>query len=182
MPRRGQRPPAAAHLASVSRVDSSIAGIVAIAGCGLALVALALVVRLLLTVRRLRAAQRVVMGEHGDQDLVAHGARLDESFRGLHAYVESVAVGLDERLGVVEERLDGAIAYHGLVRYDAYNEMSGRQSTSIALLDARRNGVVLSSIHHREQARLYAKLIHDGRGELQLSPEEADAVSQALAG
>jgi hypothetical protein len=163
-------------------VDSSTAGIVAVAGCVLAFLALGLVVRLLLTVRRMRASLRTVMGEHADRDLVAHAAQLEQSFRSLHGYVEDVAERLDARLGVVEERLDGAIAYHGLVRYDAYNEMSGRQSTSIALLDTRRNGVVLSSIHHREQARLYAKLIRDGEGELQLSPEEAEAVSQALAG
>ena len=163
-------------------MDSSTAGIVAVAGCVLALLALGLVVRLLLTVRRMRASQRTVMGEHADRDLVAHAAQLEQSFRSLHGYVEDVAERLDARLGIAEERLDGAIAYHGLVRYDAYNEMSGRQSTSIALLDTRRNGVVLSSIHHREQARLYAKLIRDGEGELQLSPEEAEAVSQALAG
>ena len=89
---------------------------------------------------------------------------------------------LDARLGAAEDRLDGAIAYRGLVRYDAYNEMSGRQSTSIALLDARRSGVVLSSIHHRDQARLYAKQVVDGRGELELSPEEEEAVRAALAG
>jgi hypothetical protein len=163
-------------------VDSSTAGIVAVAAAALALVAIGLAVWLLVTVRRLRAAQRAVIGEHGERDLVAHGAQLEQSFRALHGYVEDVAARLDDRLGVVEERLDGTIAYHGLVRYDAYNEMSGRQSTSIVLLDARRNGVVLSSIHHREQARLYAKLIRDGQGELQLSPEEAEAVGQALSG
>ena len=42
--------------------------------------------------------------------------------------------------------------------------MSGRQSTSIALLDATRSGIVLSSIHHRDSARLYAKQVHAGRG------------------
>ena len=68
------------------------------------------------------------------------------------------------------------------MRYDAYNEMSGHQSTSIALLDATRSGVVLSSIHHREQARLYAKQVHDGQAELELSPEEAEAVRIAMAG
>jgi len=161
---------------------SSTAGIVAIAGCAVAVVALALAAWLLRTVHRLRAGQRAVLGEHGDSDLVAHAARLEESFRSLHAYVEDVSARLDTRVGVAEDRLDGAIAYHGLVRYDAYNEMSGRQSTSIALLDTHRSGVVLSSIHHREQARLYAKLIHEGEGELQLSPEEAEAVRQALAG
>ena len=60
--------------------------------------------------------------------------------------------------------------------------MSGRQSTSIALLDHRRSGVVLSSIHHREQARLYAKQVRDGEAELELSPEEAEAVQRALGG
>ena len=161
---------------------TSTAGIVALAGCALALVALGLALRLLVVLRRLRGAQAAVLGEHGQSDLVAHAAGLEEGYRTLHAYVEDVAARLDERLGTVEERLDGAIAYHGLVRYDAYNEMSGRQSTSIALLDSHRSGVVLSSIHHREQARLYAKLIHEGQGELQLSPEEAEAVRQALAG
>jgi len=163
-------------------VTSSTAGIVAIAGCAVAVLAVALAVRLLLQVRRLRTAQRAVLGEHGERDLVGHAANLEAGFRTLHAYVEDVAARLDARVGVAEERLDGAIAYHGLVRYDAYNEMSGRQSTSIALLDTHRSGVVLSSIHHREQARLYAKLIREGEGELQLSPEEAEAVRQALAG
>jgi hypothetical protein len=73
------------------------------------------------------------------------------------------------------------VAYRALVRYDAYNEMSGRQSTSIALLDARRSGVVLSSIHHRDQARLYAKQVVEGQGQLELSPEEHEAIRVALA-
>jgi hypothetical protein len=81
---------------------------------------------------------------------------------------------------ICEERLDGAIAFRALVRYDAYGEMSGRQSTSIALLDATRSGVVLSSIHHRDQARLYAKQVHQGQAELELSPEENEAVRLAL--
>ena len=68
------------------------------------------------------------------------------------------------------------------MRYDAYNEMSGRQSTSIALLDASRSGIVLSSIHHRDQARLYAKQVHEGRSELELSPEEDEAIRLTLEG
>ncbi len=68
------------------------------------------------------------------------------------------------------------------MRYDAYNELSGHQSMSIALLDDERSGIVLSCIHHRDQARVYGKQVHDGRGELELSPEEAEAVRLALAG
>ena len=72
------------------------------------------------------------------------------------------------------------MAYRALVRYDAYGEMSGRQSTSIALLDATRSGLVLSSIHHRDQARLYAKEVREGKPELELSPEEDEAIRRAL--
>ena len=60
--------------------------------------------------------------------------------------------------------------------------MSGRQSASIALLDTTRSGIVLSSIHHRDQARLYAKQVRDGEAEIALSPEEEEAVRLALAG
>ena len=121
-------------------------------------------------------------GEHGRQDLVGHASDLQEAFDALHARVEEVAERLDARMAAAEDRLDGAIAYRALVRYDAYGEMSGHQSTSLALLDADHNGVVLSSIAHRDTARLYCKQVHAGRGEHQLSPEEEEAVRLALAG
>ena len=84
--------------------------------------------------------------------------------------MEEVAERLDARMAAAEERLDGAIAYRALVRYDAYGELTGHQSTSLALLDAGHSGVVLSSIANRETARLYCKQVHAGEGELELSP------------
>ena len=158
---------------------TSTVGIVALAAGAGALAALGLCAALYRQLRRLRADQRAVLGDQ-EADLVAHAATLDASFRALHAFVTDVAEKLDERVGVAETRLDGAIAHWGLIRYDAYNEMSGRQSTSIALLDSSRSGVVLSSIHHRDQARLYAKQVDKGRGELRLSPEEEEALRLAL--
>ncbi|TMM03319.1 MAG: DUF4446 family protein [Actinobacteria bacterium] len=157
-------------------------GIVALAAVALALAALVAGTVALVRLRHLRAAQRVILGGHGERDLVTHGAELTEGFEALRDWIEEVGARLDGRLAAAEERLDGAIAYRGLLRYDAYNEMSGRQSTSIALLDATRSGIVLSSIHHRDQARLYAKQVRDGQAELELSPEEAEAVRLALAG
>jgi hypothetical protein len=159
---------------------SSTVGIVALAAAAVAIIALCLTAVMLLQVRRLRADQKVVLGEQG-VDLVGHAAALDASFRALHTYVTEVAERLDARVGVAEGRLDRAISHCGLIRYDAYNEMSGRQSTSIALLDSARNGVVLSSIHHRESSRLYAKQVSEGKGELKLSPEEEEALRIALA-
>jgi hypothetical protein len=157
-------------------------GIVALAAGGVALIALLLAVVLALRVRRVRVAQSTVLGDAGAQDLVGHAAALQDDFRALRDWMEDMAASLDRRMETAERRIDGAIAFRALVRYDAYNEMSGRQSTSLALLDARRDGVVLSSIHHRDQARLYVKQVHGGQGELELSPEEAEAVRLALEG
>ena len=157
-------------------------GIAALAAGALALIALLWVVVLTRRVSKLRSAQRVVFGERDARDLVGHAAELDRDFRSLHSYVEDLASGLQTRLTTVEQRLDGAVTHHGLIRYDAYNEMSGRQSTSIALLDSTKSGIVLSSIHHRDQARLYAKQVREGETEIELSPEEAEAMRMALAG
>jgi hypothetical protein len=160
---------------------TSTAGIVAIAAGAVALIALLLSATLAIRLRRVRADQKAVLGD-GRADLVTHAASMQSQFEALHDYVQEIAARLDERMSTAEHRLDGAIAYRSLVRYDAYGEMSGRQSTSIALLDATRSGVVLSSIHHRDQARLYAKQVVGGRGELELSPEEDEAIRLALEG
>jgi hypothetical protein len=134
-----------------------------------------------LKLRRLREAQRMILG--GDErDIVAHAASLQEQFEALSDYVQDAAERLDGRMSTAERRIDHAMAYRALIRYDAYGEMSGRQSTSIALLDANRSGLILSSIHHRDQARLYAKEVREGTPELELSPEEDEAIHRALEG
>jgi Protein of unknown function (DUF4446) len=158
------------------------AGIAALAAGGVALVALIFVIVLAVKLRRLRSAQIVVLGGTGREDLVAHASSLQAAFEVLHGRVEEVAQRLDERMAEAERRIDGAIAYRALVRYDAYGELSGHQSTSLALLDAEHNGVVLSCIAHRDSARLYSKVVREGRGEHELSPEEDEAIRLALAG
>jgi hypothetical protein len=155
-------------------------GIIAIAAVALAVVALLGCAALALSGRRLRAAQRIVLGER-ERDVVTHAAELQGGFEDLREYVGEVAERLEGRLSGVEVGLYGAISHRALVRYDAYNELSGRQSVSLALLDGTCSGVVLTCIHHRDQARVYLRQVHEGKGELELSPEEAQAVQLALA-
>ena len=155
-------------------------GIAALAAGGVALVALVLALVLALKLRRLRQAQTAVLGAHGTRDLVAHAERLEEGFAQLRDWVEESMQSIDDRMGAAERRVDGCIAYHSLVRYDAYNELSGQQSSSMALLDSHRNGLVLSAIVHRDQARLYVKQVQGGEAEIPLSPEEQEAVETAL--
>jgi hypothetical protein len=159
---------------------ASTDGIVALAAIAVAALALVLGIVLAVRLRRMRATQTVVLGD-GRRDIVEHGARIETGFLELRDWVEDTMRRLDERLGTAEERIDGCVAYTGLVRYDAYDEMSGRQSSSIALLDSSRTGVVVSSILHREQARVYVKPVRNGGSELELSPEELEAIETALA-
>jgi len=153
---------------------------VAVAAAAVALIALALATVLAFRVRRLRESQRLVLGENGERDVVDHAARLERGFVELRDWVEDTAAGIERRMGAAEHRIDGCIAHRSLIRYDAYGEQSGHQSTSLALLDARRSGVVVSSIHHRDSARVYVKQIVAGEPELELSPEEQEAVDTAL--
>ena len=156
-------------------------GIVALAAAGVGVVALLWAIVLAVKLRRLRAAQKTVLGE-GQADLVAHAAQIQEAFVQLRDWVEETATRLEERMATAERRIDGCVAYTSLVRYDAMGEMSGQQSSTMALLDARRTGVVVSSILHRDQARVYVKQVREGESELELSPEERDAIDAAMAG
>jgi Protein of unknown function (DUF4446) len=156
-------------------------GIVALAAAGLALLALIWALVLAIKLRRLRAAQRTVLGGQ-EADLVAHAAQIQEAFVQLRDWVEETAAHLEQRIATAEHRIDGCVAYTSLVRYDAWGEMSGRQSSSLALLDSHRTGVVVSSILHRDQARVYVKQVREGESEHELSPEELEAIETAMAG
>jgi Protein of unknown function (DUF4446) len=160
---------------------SSTEGIVALAAAGAALLAILWLIVLSVKLRRLRASQRTVLGD-GKTDLVHHAATLQDAFVQLRDWVEETAGTLDERMRAAEQRIDGCVAYTSLVRYDAYDEMSGRQSSTFALLDSHRTGVVVSSILHRDQARVYVKQVREGASELELSPEEQEAIDAAMAG
>jgi hypothetical protein len=113
---------------------------------------------------------------------VNHAVSIQHGFDQLNREVQSKFEQLDSRLQRNEHRLQGSISKSAVVRYDAYGEMSGQQSSSIALLDENGTGVVMSSILHREQARVYAKAVRDGKSDVELSPEEIEAVEAAQTG
>jgi hypothetical protein len=155
---------------------TSTAGAAALVAGGIALIALLASLYLALKLQRLRRDQLAVMGDGGSRDLIGHAHELAREIGELGARIDE----LSGRTDATGRRLDGAITHSAVIRYDALGEMSGRQSSSVALLDDHRNGVVLSSILHREQARLYAKPLAAGESEIGLSPEEQAAIDAAL--
>ena len=94
---------------------------------------------------------------------------------------------LTERMGRAEieirnalDVLEGCVQHVGAVRYDAFEDVGGQQSFSIALLDARRNGIILTAIYSRTDVRLYAKSLNHGKPTPPMTPEESAAVQHAL--
>jgi len=87
--------------------------------------------------------------------------------------------GLRDEVHALRLQVDDALRHLAVVRYDAFGDMGGHLSWSLALLDDGGDGAVLTSIHGRSDARAYAKNITGWSCEQQLSPEEQEAIDLA---
>ncbi len=70
----------------------------------------------------------------------------------------------------------------GLVKYDAFNEMGGKLSFSLCMLNEKNTGYIINAMHSREGCYTYVKEIIDGNAIIQLAEEEEQALEQALGG
>lgn len=89
---------------------------------------------------------------------------------------ESQIEALSSRTRTLEEQMNGAVRYVGLVRYDAFPDVAGSQSFSLAVYDERGDGAIISSIVGRNSCRVYSKPLVAGRSERDLSQEEQRAI------
>jgi hypothetical protein len=151
-------------------------GWVAIGAAVAGLLALLLAIAFFVQIRRVREAQKVLIGRDKD-DLVEFAVSLQGRIDDLHRAVDEVAAGLSR----IDKRVDGCLSHTSIVRYDAYEDAGGHQSASMAFLDAARSGVIVSAIQGRDYARIYVKELDRGRPSLALSPEEQEAVDRAMA-
>ena len=157
-------------------VSTSVAAWIAIGAAAGAAVAVLLGVGYLTSLRRMRKAQLVLLGG-SKSDLVDFAVSLQSRIDDLHRAVDEIAAGLAR----VDRRVDETVSRTAIVRYDAYEGSGGHQSSSFALLDSARTGIVVSAIQGRDYARIYVKEIDHGRAAVALSPEEVEAVERAMA-
>lgn len=157
-------------------VSALVALVVGAAGVGIAAAGLGVGWWCAIRVRRLREAQRLLIGG-GRRDVVEFAVALQGRIDDLQRAVDEIAAGLAR----VDRRVDGTLTNTAIVRYDAYEDTGGHQSASLALLDAARSGLVLTAIQGRDYARIYLKELERGRASVALSPEEEQAVERAMA-
>ena len=157
-------------------LSSTAAGWIALGAAAAAAVALLVALAHYLTLRRVRQAQNVLLGD-GKGDLVDFAVSLQARIDDLHRAVDEVTAALAR----LDRRVDDTVSKTAIVRYDAYENSGGHQSASVAMLDSSRTGVVLSAIQGRDYARIYVKELDRGRAAVALSPEELEAVERAMA-
>ena len=158
-------------------LSTTAAGWIAIGAAAAAVLALLVVVAHYLTLRRVRQAQLVLLGDgNGRDDLIDFAVSLQGRIDDLHRAVDGVSAALAN----VDRRVDETVSKTAIVRYDAYENSGGHQSASVAMLDSSRTGVVLSAIQGRDYARIYVKELDRGRASVALSPEEIEAVERAM--
>jgi hypothetical protein len=143
--------------------------VVAVVALGIAGVALA-------GQRRVRDAYRIFSGDSRDDVLtllrqhVEQVTQLREDVGRQHRYADEL-----------RSLISGCVSRVGTVRFDAFDDMGGRLSFSVALLDEHGDGTVITAINGRTETRAYAKPIIRGESRHTLSQEEIAAIRQALA-
>lgn len=104
---------------------------------------------------------------------------LNEHFQSKER-LEAEVADLRSRMANAEEWMDKAVAYAAIVRYDAFDNVTGNQSFAIALQNSEGDGILLNAVSGRDQARIYGKSVHGGVSENTLTPEEKQAIVNAL--
>lgn len=150
----------------------SLPVVVAVAVSALALLAVA---ALWGTVRRLQQRVSIVPEEGGVFEALR---RLDEDLSG----AEEAVAALRPVVQSLHERMPGALRHAAVVAYDATGDLAGNLSRSIALLNERGDGLVLTLLTRRSESLFFTKMVRAGRGVEPLSPEEQEVVARALRG
>ena len=143
-----------------------------------ALLALLVCLRLTFRLRRLRAEYAILRGEGPPRDIFAIVSRAVHATRGLEQRVDGV-VAAQQELAAISRY---ALQKFAIVRYDAFGDMGGQLSFSVALLDEHGDGVVITSINGRTETRSYAKPVRGMTSAHNLSDEEREAIAAAISG
>ncbi|WP_379155979.1 DUF4446 family protein [Paenibacillus sp. sgz5001063] len=146
---------------------------------GFALIIVVLAVSLIVQgakIRKMRRKYDAMMSGSGVEDLESllidlrnQGDLLEETQREHKTMIEAAQV-----------KLKGMKSKVAVKRYNAFGERGNDLSFSLAIIDDNQNGVVLTSLHNRENSYIYSKPLESGKSQYPLSPEEKEAITLAL--
>ena len=111
------------------------------------------------------------------------GQSLERLFKRKFDLIEKLVRSTDdngEEIDKIWKVMDKSLNKYGIVKYDAFEDMGGKLSFVLAMLDNNNTGFLLNAIHSRENCFLYIKEIVNGESYVVLSEEEVEALRQAV--
>ena len=151
-------------------------GIIIIVMAGVILLLLVMLVVNLVKTSKLKKKYRTFME---GQD----GRSLEQIIRDTYEKYDEVSKKVEinaDNIERIKENMKLTYQKMGVVKYDAFNEMGGKLSFSLALLDKENNGFIINSMHSREGCYTYIKEIVKGESYIVLADEEREALNEAL--
>ena len=151
---------------------------------GYLLLAMAVLVLILLILVIVQISKTGQLKKRLDKFLLgSDGSSLEQEIAGLfedNKFLKANAEKNKKDIRVLYKKLESAYQKMGLVKYDAFNQMGGQLSFSLALLDENNNGFILNSVHSTEGCYSYTKEIKNGVCSIDLGKEEAEALAIAI--
>ena len=142
----------------------------------ISIVSLVLLIVTMVKLKKMRQNYRLFMNGKTAENL--EDAMLDH-FAKIKDLVELTDKHTNQ-LASIKEEMKTVYTKLGIVKYDAFNEMGGKLSFALAMLDNSNNGYVINSMHNREGCYTYVKEIIKGESFIPLGDEESKALSQAM--
>ena len=112
-----------------------------------------------------------------------NGKSLEESIFERFDKIDEVVDQVEENREEIAELYNKMKTHYqkvGIVKYDAFDDVGGKMSFALAMLDKENTGFILNAIHSRDNCFLYLKEIVKGESYIMLSAEEIDALRQAI--
>ena len=160
----------------MGEIFSSGMGVVFILLAALTAVLIFMVISLILKVSRLEKRYQSMMR---GQDGISIEKALTNRLKKLDAIA---AMGEDQSrdMGRLRGKLDRTLTNYGIVKYDAFDDVGGKMSFALAMLDSENTGFILDTIHSKDKCFLYLKEIVKGESYIMLSNEEVEALKLAV--
>ena len=111
------------------------------------------------------------------------GQRLERVFAQKIKEVDRLSAANDDnymKIQSLQKKMEKALTKYGIVKYDAFDDVGGKLSFALAMLDKNNTGFILNAIHSRDNCFFYIKEIVNGESYILLSSEEMDALRQAV--
>ena len=145
----------------------------------LAIILLLLLLLLFINMGSIRKLKKKYKKFMGDNDAKSMEETITYKLAELETLLKT-SEGNKEKIDRLEKQMSVTFQKIGLIKYDAFNEMGGKLSFSLALLNEKNDGFIINAMHSREGCYTYIKEIIAGKSVIMLTKEEQEALEMAL--